>query len=174
MHKGNVTNAIKLLTDNIQYAILPLNQNTLLNQFKQKHPHGKQAELDVLLTDTPEQVHPMKFDAIDADLIKGAAVRTRSGAGPSGLNANGWRRILITKQFGTSSTDLCKAIAEVIKKLCATDSLSSSLEPFLACRLISLDKNPGLRPIGIGEILRRIAGKVIVSHIRKDLISSIG
>ena len=81
---------------------------------------------------------------------------------------------MITKQFGTSSTDLCKAIAEVIKKLCTIDNLSPSLEPFLACRLIPLDKNPGLRPVGIGEILRRTAGKVIVSHIRKDLISSVG
>ena len=145
-----------------------------MNQLKRKHPQGKEAELDVLLTDTLEQVHPIKFDAIDADLVKRAAVRTRGGAGPSGLDADGWRRLLITKQFGTSSTDLCKAIAEVIKKLCTVDNLSPSSEPFLAYRLIPLDKNPGLRPIGTGEIFRRIAGKVIVSHIRKDLISSVG
>ena len=71
---------------------------------------------------------------------------------------------MITKQFGTSSTDLYEAFAEVIRKLCKTDSLSPSLEPFLACSLISLDKEPGLHPIGIGEILRRIVGKVIVFH----------
>ena len=76
MHKGNVTNAMKLLADNMQNGILPLNQKTL-NQLKQKHPQGKEAKLDVLLTDTPEQVHPIKFDAIDADLLKRAAVRTR-------------------------------------------------------------------------------------------------
>ena len=52
--------------------------------------------MDVLLTDKPEQVHPIKFDAIDADLVKGAAVRTRGGAGPSRLDSDGWRRILIT------------------------------------------------------------------------------
>ena len=33
MHKGNVTNAMKLLADNIQNGILPLNQKTL-NQLK--------------------------------------------------------------------------------------------------------------------------------------------
>ena len=153
MRNGNVSNAMKLLTDNMQNGILPLNQKTL-NQLKQKHPQGKGTGLDVLLTDTPKQVHPIKFEAIDADLLKGAAVRTRGGAGPSGLDADWWRKILITKQFGTSSTDLCKAIAEVIKKLYTTDNLSPSLEPFLGYRLLPLDKNADLCPIDIGEILR--------------------
>ena len=55
------------------------------------------------------------------------------------------------KQFGISSTDLCKAITEFTKKLCIADYLSPSLEPFLACHLNHLDKNHGLRPTGIGE-----------------------
>ena len=161
---------MKLLTDNMQNGILPLNQKTL-NQLKRKHPQGKEAELDVLLTDIPEQVYPIKFYAIYADSVKRAAVITRGGAGPSGLDTDGWRRILITKQFSTSSTDLRKAITEVIKKLFTADNLSSLLKPFLACCLIPLDKNLGLHPIGIGERLHQIAGKVIVSHIQKDLIS---
>ena len=160
-------------SENMQNGILPLNQNTL-NQLKQKHPQGKEAEFNTLLTDKPEEIHPIKFEGIDAELVKKAVVRTRGGAGPSGMDADGWRRILITKQFGNTSNQLCATIAEVIKKLCTTDNLAQSLEAFLACRLIPLDKNPGLRPIGIGEILRRIVGKVIVSYIRKDLISSVG
>ena len=87
IHKRNVTNAMKLLTDNMQNEILPLNQKTL-HQLKQKHPQGKGAELDVLLTDTPKQGHPIKFDTIDTDLVKRAAVRTRGGAGSSGLDAD--------------------------------------------------------------------------------------
>ena len=42
----------------------------------------------------------------------------------------------------------------------------------MACRLISLDKNPGLRPVSVGETFCQIAGKVIVFHNWKDLISS--
>ena len=41
-------------------------------------------------------------------------------------------------------------------------------------RLIPLDKNPGLRPIGVGEVLRCIAGKVIVSHLKEDVMQSVG
>ena len=119
--------------------------------------------MNVLLTDTLEQLHPMKPDRIYPYLVKRGAGRTRAGAGPSGLDADGWRRILMAKEFGNSSIDLCTAIAEVIKKLCTADNLSPSLEEFLVCHLIPLDKSPGLGPIGIGEILHWIASKVIVT-----------
>ena len=48
------------------------------------------------------------------------------------------------------------------------------MEAFLACRLIPLDKNPGFRLIGIGEVLRRIAGKVVVTHFRTEIVTSVG
>ena len=49
-----------------------------------------------------------------------------------------------------------------------------TIEAFLACRLIFLDKNAGLRPVGIGEVLRRIAGKVIVLVLKEDVIKCTG
>lgn len=48
------------------------------------------------------------------------------------------------------------------------------METFLACRLIQLDKNPRLRPIGTGKVLHGVAGKVVVTHIRTDIITSVG
>ena len=36
----------------------------------------------------------------------------------------------------------------------------------MACRLIPLDKNPGLQPIGVGEVLRQITGKVVVVVVK--------
>ena len=35
------------------------------------------------------------------------------------------------------------------------------------------DKNPALQPIGLGKVLRRIVGKVIVSTLRDDITTSV-
>ena len=77
--------------------------------------------------------------------------------------------ILTSDQFGDSTYDLGKTFAEVIKKLHTVENYSTSFGAFLANRLISLDKNPGLRPIGVREVLRHFAGKVIVSHLKEDV-----
>ena len=90
------------------------------------------------------------------------------------MDADGWKRILTSKQFGKSSIDLCKVFSEVIKKICSIENQSASLEAFLACRLIPLDINPGLRLIGIGEVLCRIAGKIAVTHFRTEIVISVG
>ena len=42
------------------------------------------------------------------------------------------------------------------------------------CRLIPLDKDPGLRPIGIGEVLRRIIGKIVVYILKSELQEDAG
>ena len=66
------------------------------------------------------------------------------------------------------------------KKLCRENIHPDSLQEFVACRLIPLNKgddkfgNPGVRPIGIGEILRRLIGKVVVGHMREDIIEAAG
>ena len=56
-------------------GILPLNQ-LALNQLKQKHRQSKEAHFNVLVTDTHEEFHPTKFDELEIELVKIAAVRT--------------------------------------------------------------------------------------------------
>ena len=63
--------------------------------------------------------------------------------------------------------------SEVAKKLYTAENQSTSLEAFLANRLIPQDKNPGLRPIAFVEVLRCIARNVIVSHLKEDVIQSV-
>ena len=61
------------------------------------------------------------------------------------------------------------------KELCINEVESpDSLEALLACRLIPLDKNPSLRPIGIDEVIWRILRKAVTSILKKDVQVSVG
>ena len=131
MSKGNINGAIKLLSDNMVDGIVPLNDDTL-EILRQKHPDQTQAEDEVLLPDEPIEIHPVIFDEIDADAIRQAAVRTKGGSGPSGMDGDGWRRLLTSKQYGQESTDLCKAIARFGRTLCINTHSEETLQPLLA------------------------------------------
>ena len=106
-------------------------------------------------------------------MVQKVALRTKGAAGPSNFDANDWRGIIVSRIFGSASTDLCTAIVNVAKKLC-TEDVHEHVAALMACRLIPLDKNPGLRPIGIGEVLRRILGKLVVMVLRPDLQTNAG
>ena len=76
--------------------------------------------------------------------------------------------------FGTEPADLRSVVASLAKSLCSEIQDENSIEALLACRLIPLNKNPGLRPIGIGETLRRIIGKSVAKVLKQDVINSVG
>ena len=181
MKKGNVNAAVKLLTSNMEGGILPLNDETMV-LLEAKHPEAQPCNPDSIIDFHAPDVHPVIFDSISEDSVKKAAMNTKGGSGPSGSDADTWRHILASRNFGACSNDLCMALAQAIKQLCTekielelTDhSTTSSLEAFLACRLIPLDKMPGLRPIGVGEVLRRIAGKVFMSVVKDDIQTATG
>ena len=141
-----------------------------LQLLKQKHPESREPPPEVLIEGPGRKIHPVVYDDIDESLILKAALLTKGGSGPSGLNADGWRRLLTSREFGTSSTDLRKTFAQLIKRLCIEElETTTSLEAFTTYRLIPLHKKPGLRPIGVGEVLRRIAGKVTMMIFKKDI-----
>ena len=58
--------------------------------------------------------------------------------------------------------------------MCSDIQQDRSLDPLLASRLIPLNKNPGLRPIGIGETLRRIIGKMVAKVLKEEVTDSVG
>ena len=173
MQKRNVNGALKLLTDNMDHRILSLNDDTI-SKLKMKHPQISAPDPVILLPDEVQNIHPITYEDITAEKVRKAAINTKGGSGPSGLDVDDWRRVLASNCFGDSLSDLCRAIASFTKKLCSEKHDASSLEAFLACRLIPLEKNPGLRPIGVGEILRRIARKVVVSSTRNGIIDNVG
>ena len=78
MKKVNVNRAMKILTGTMKNGILPLTGETL-NQLQLKHPEGKEASQEILLIDTPETIHLIKFKSVDTEKIQKTAVKTQGG-----------------------------------------------------------------------------------------------
>ena len=130
--------------------------------------------LNTLLHETPPPAHDphsIVFESIDGDLIRRMALRVQGAGGPSGVDAVSWRRYCSSFK---SSPDLCHALALVARRLCCSYVDPDGLAAFLSCRLIALDKNLGVRPIGIGEVCRRIISKAILSIVGQDVIDAAG
>ena len=87
------------------------------------------------------------------------------------MDAAGWRRMCTA--FQSASRDLCDALAAVTKRISTEHVDPSGLTAFIASRMIPLDKQPGVRPIGISEIVRRIISKAILSVTKSDIQSAV-
>ena len=112
------------------------------------------------------------FDALDGVAIRCAALHTRGAADPLGDDAFCWRRLCTS--FRQTSVDLCSSLALVARRLCTEMVDPRGLSAFVACRLIALDKCPGVRPIGVGEVVRRIVGKAILATVMMDILETAG
>ena len=121
---------------------------------------------------TSVDFHPILFDNITAEIIRNSALHTAGAAGPSGVNALRWRRLCTA--FGQKSNDLCSSLAAVARRICTTFVDPSSLMAYTSCRLIPLDKCPGVRPVGVGEVVRRVIGKAVMRIVKRDLQDAVG
>ena len=60
------------------------------------------------------------------------------------MGADGWRQILISRDFGDVGSHLRKATVLLIKKICLKEISDLSLSTLLASRLVPLNENLGL------------------------------
>ncbi len=178
MMEGKVRSAFRLLAKGGQSGILTLNQvstgKTVKDILEEKHPDANPTHGEAILSKSNVNVdfHPILFENVNAEAIRAAALHTQGAAGPSGADAMIWRRLCTA--FGGKSNDLCSALAACARRICTTYVDPTGLMAYTACRLIPLDKCPGVRPIGIGEVARRIIGKAIMKIAKSDLQKSVG
>ena len=151
--------------------IIPQSQGlTTRDVLRDKHPPGKPACPESLLPDSSETVNPIIYSNLDAECILQAALHTQGAAGLSGLDAYAWRRLC--SSFKSASHDLCHALAAVGRRICSSNVHPDDLSAFVACRLIPLNKCPGVRPIGVGEVPRRIIAKVVLNLFHLDILDA--
>ena len=181
MMKGRVRAALQLLTNETRSGLLSLEEvvsdgsgRTVRDVLEDKHPDPELVHADTILNEqmTSVNFHPVLFDNINAEVIRNSALRTEGAAGPSGVDAMSWRRLCTA--FGQKSNDLCSALAAVARRICTTYVDPSCLTAYTSCRLIPLDKCPGVRPIGVGEVVRRFIGKAVMRLVKYDLQDAVG
>ena len=100
-----------------------------------------------------------KTVAVTATHVEKVARQIKGGAGPGGTLATHWQDFLL--RYGAHSERLRDAIAELARQLANTMVEWNDICALMASRLLALDKCPGVWPIGVGEVLRRILGKVM-------------
>ena len=147
-------------------GVLPLSDDVMA-QLREKHRTPQETRLGSLLSRPVEDVPDSIYQQINGEIVRDAALRTKVSGGPSGVEANGFRRILASKSFKRSGKDLFAAIAAMARRLCTECIDPLRIETILASRLIAMDKGEGsVRPIGFGEVIRRIMGKCVM-HVTK-------
>ena len=123
MMNRKVRAAMRLLSDEEKGTPGLQPPTTVRDELLKKHPPCQPAHPDTLLhATTPFKTHPIIFDCLSGAAIHSAALHTNGSAGPSGIDATGWRRLCTS--FQTASVDLCNSLDLVAKKVCTLHTLT--------------------------------------------------
>ena len=171
IRKGEVNSAISLITEHGKGGVLELTPEVRA-ALRTKHPQAKSANPEALLQGEAPVINPILFGSLTGEVARKTALATQGAAGPSMGDAYVWRRMM--SSFKSASKDLCGAVAEVARHLASQHVDPVGIMPLLNNRLIPLDKNPGVRPVGIGEVLRRIIGKTLMTVLKSDITRAAG
>ena len=90
----------------------------------------------------------------------------------SSLDVQQWRWLCTV--FNGAFINLSNSMALVTKRIGVTFVHPECISPFLACYLITLDKNLGVCPVAISDTARRISAKEVLDTIKPDVQDSCG
>ena len=172
MMLGKTKSALQYLFSKVDEGVLKLDDHipstngdrlcTVREVLQELHPAGKDLDPESQSSSYQSSL-PILFEALDGVLIQQVAHLCKGSAGLTGLDAHAW--MCMCTSFKQASWDLCSAIANVSHCICTKSVDPEGMSALVTCHLIPLYKCPGVGPIGVGEVLRRIIGKA-VSRVR--------
>uniref|UniRef100_A0A1X7TG66 Reverse transcriptase domain-containing protein n=1 Tax=Amphimedon queenslandica TaxID=400682 RepID=A0A1X7TG66_AMPQE len=182
MLQGRIRAALRWITERSNSGVM--DPNDVIELKSGDGSFVKKTVSEVLASKHPEPCPPHSLSLLTDDLplfenveVTGALIHkvvfgVQGGAGPGGCDANHWRDALL--RYGSHSSRLRDAVAYLSRTIANNFVPWSSIKALLSNGLIALNKNPGVRPIGIGETLRRIVGKAVCWMTRGDAEVSCG
>jgi hypothetical protein len=165
MLQGKVREAMRWISSNEKGGGV-LSPNLFINDGKtvfdvlqEKHPEPHIPHPDSLFDVQAGDLPPLIDVEITSKHVELGARRLHGSSGPTGTNSDQWKDYLL--RHDKHSEKLREAVAALACRLSNTIVDWREIQALMANRLIALDKCPGVRPIGIGECLRRILGKCL-------------
>uniref|UniRef100_A0A0G4F3H9 Uncharacterized protein n=1 Tax=Chromera velia CCMP2878 TaxID=1169474 RepID=A0A0G4F3H9_9ALVE len=139
---------------------------------KAKHPPGKTPQAAALETMPREGLPTLIPLLITEEDVATVAHHLQGSAGPSGFDSIQLRTAVLS--LGRESRELREELANLVTEMGRRVFEWDQVKALMAYRLVALDKCPGVRPVGIGEAIRRLLGKTVMKKTREELQEACG
>ena len=138
----------------------------VLDVLRSKHPHLREpmsiGQPGGTFEDYPSI--PITIPLIIAtDVVEDVVTKLGGSAGPGGADAEAMKAWCLG--FGMISELLRSEIAMMTTWIANRNPPWAAYRALMACRLVALDKQPGTRPLGIGESIRRLMAKCVLKCV---------
>ena len=175
MLQGKLKKALKFVDEDDSIVGVHEPTSEIIAELERKHPKQGPVDESVILPEQNILVQPVIFERINADAIIRSAQNIHGSGGPSRIDADTWKNMICSKAHGSESMQLAEEIAVLTRRLCAEAIPFDYVRTLMSCRLVPLKKSDNsVRPVGIGETLRRIISKSVVSLLKPDILSASG
>jgi len=174
--KGQLSKAVRNLTSRQKGGILkPGDRDEKSGEFvitvlQQKHPNARVPEDcdfdDFLETSEASDPFPLLFFEED---VESSASSLSGGPGPGGLDGDSLMNWLLRR--GTRSSRLRETMAQFAELLANGSPDYALYRAATITRLVALDKEPGVRPVGIGDIFMRLWSHVVHAATKPAAVS---
>ena len=135
----------------------------VLEVLQEKHPKVREPNLDdpnlKIFEEYPTVPQAVPLH-ITAETIEKVASHLSGAAGPRGTDAVDLSRWLL--RHSAESQMLRNELAAMARWIANDHPPWADFRALMACRLVALDKEPGTRPVGIGEVYRRLFAKCVL------------
>ena len=159
--RGKLRAAVRYITDREGGGIMTPDDIddksglSVIDALKEKHP--KMRDPGPAAMPAYDELPAFVDLDITADTVRAVAEKMSGGAGLGGIDACALKLMLL--QHGGASQALRSSAAKFASWLSNSHPPWAAYRAFQWSRLVALAKNPGIRPIGIGDIWRRLFAK---------------